>query len=164
VTAVSSARAGDKAVLGGELLTGAADDLLNEGSRSVSTPLPGGTVGVTDCPSRSWSAIRSEIEYGARSRGRGRTASPAFRRWCCLDPLSAPPRTSRRGRAGTQCRGDPRASWRYEEAQAALVVSRRTRDELVRCACRHHDVREVAGATGLSDSYARKLFRQGRDH
>ena len=47
----------------------------------------------------------------------------------------------------------------YEDAQAELVVLRRTRDELVRRACRHHDVREVAGATGLSDSYARKLAR-----
>ena len=48
----------------------------------------------------------------------------------------------------------------YEDAQAELLVLRRTRDELVHRACRHHDVREVAGATGLSDSYARKLARQ----
>ena len=47
----------------------------------------------------------------------------------------------------------------YEDAQAELVVLRRTRDELVRRASRHHDVQEVAIATGLSDSYARKLAR-----
>jgi hypothetical protein len=49
----------------------------------------------------------------------------------------------------------------YEDAQAELLVLRRTRDELVHRACRHHDVREVAGVTGLSDSYARKLARTG---
>ena len=49
----------------------------------------------------------------------------------------------------------------YEDAQAELVVLRRTRDELVRRACRHRDVQEVASVTGLSDSYARKLARKG---